>query len=56
MNRDGRPLAWCDLCESRHEPICARVYAEGLLKLTPAQYFALVEGVPMPVDDGEDDE
>lgn len=55
MNRAERLLPWCDLCESRHEPTCGSTYAEGLLKLTPAQYFALVEGVPMPVTD-EDDE
>jgi hypothetical protein len=49
------PLPWCDICESHHEPTCGKTYAEGLLKLTSAQYFALVEGVPMPVADEDED-
>lgn len=46
------PIAYCEICESRHEPTCGQTYAEGLLKLTPEQYFAMMDGAVS--EDGDD--
>jgi hypothetical protein len=40
------PPDLCPICEMRHEPDCARMYAEGLVRLTPDEYFDIVDGTP----------
>ena len=35
----------CGICETRHQPTCGQIAADGLARMTPQQYFDFVDGV-----------